>query len=140
MATRTVHDCDSCGTEGAETFGPMDLGGGSRTVDLCPGCQDVAGVPKLRMLLDEYGAVAEHARPMPRPVVSSSPTARTCPICGVEYSNRRAAIDHCAVNHGMTVVEASHAVRPDGPAEECPTCGFLLGKGGLNRHATIHDS
>lgn len=137
MASRTVLDCDSCGTEGAETFGPMDLGTGSRTVDLCPGCQDVVGLPKLRMLLDDYGADATgQARQGGR--TPASARARRCPICGDEYVSRQAAIAHCETRHGMTNVEASHAVRPDGPAEECPTCGYLLAKGGAARHSGLH--
>jgi transcription elongation factor Elf1 len=136
MASRTVIDCDNCGTEGAETVGPVDLGDGPKSIDLCAGCQEVAGLEKLRALLDEYGADIDRpsrrvqARRDPRPY--GQPWE--CPVCRREMTARGSTIAHCVSRHGMTRADASKAVPPDGPSTVCEHCGFVTALSGIGRH------
>lgn len=136
MASRTVLDCDNCGAHDiAERIGPLDLGSGPRVLDLCIPCQDVVGLPKLQALVDEYGVVLPSRDGARYP----SGSRRQCPVCVKDFAGRRAAISHCVARHGMTEVQASHAVPPDGVGAECPVCGFLCQEGtGLAQHAAIH--
>lgn len=142
MAVRVVTErfvsCDNCGAEPAEQL-TINLGSGPRALDLCPACQDVVGLPKLQLLLADYGVLPDRAGTAATrslPVKNNSSKGHwSCPNCMNTYTTRGAGVSHLMQVHGMDVAQASHALPPKGDSQECPDCGYLSYAGtGLFQH------
>lgn len=150
MTIRLLMECDNCGQQSGDYLDDarrvesltLDLGDGARRVELCSGCQEVAGLGELLHLLREYGADLDEPKTAATGRASSSPSSarRKCPVCRIDLSGRAAALVHLQSVHGMSIAEASRACPPSGATETCDVCGYVAQKGnGFAVHRSTHD-
>lgn len=131
--------CDACNradripTPAVVTI-TLAIDGDPKTLDLC---ED--DFKPLAELYSSHGlkpdkktkkSAAEPPRAAPKAATAAGVQEWRCPKCPPDrapFGSRSIAMSHLMSQmHGMTNLEASHAIPPPGPTHECPTCGVLL--------------